>query len=369
MTDLKKGPTGRIKGVRRLLSGVTRSDVLEVLNDFTLSKAAVYGFTDSIDFDLVHDGVAYPPKAVLGLSALRTIGRPLTSDEFWGGEGSPCFAVLRALGFVIQPKGGGIMGQASTRSHPFQMGKKYHRKDVFTLIGLPEPTGGPWFTGYASHAGDWFIFCGVGTAGRTGHDHRNKFEDGDLLWYGKSGSSLKQPSIQGLLYPTGRTYIFCREDDRQPFTFAGVGAPKRVRDTTPVEVLWSLRPVGADQTNVAGLPEEIPADIDLIEGAKKSITVNAYERDRTARVRCIAHWGLACVVCGFDFRRRYGELGEGFIHVHHLKPLSEIGQEYRLDPVADLRPVCPNCHAMLHRGEQVLRIEQLRQLLQSADTI
>ncbi len=36
-------------------------------------------------------------------------------------------------------------------------------------------------------------------------------------------------------------------------------------------------------------------------------------------------------------------MGEGFIHVHHLKPLSEVGYEYRVDPIRDLRPVCPNC--------------------------
>lgn len=73
--------------------------------------------------------------------------------------------------------------------------------------------------------------------------------------------------------------------------------------------------------------------------------------------------GSACVVCDFDFQRTYGDIGEDFIHVHHLKPLAEIGQEYVLDPVADLRPVCPNCHAMLHRGTAVLEIDELKRRL------
>lgn len=65
-------------------------------------------------------------------------------------------------------------------------------------------------------------------------------------------------------------------------------------------------------------------------------------------------------MCGFNFEFRYGKIGKDFIHVHHLKPLALTDSEYELDPIADLRPVCPNCHAMLHRGENVLSIEKLR---------
>jgi 5-methylcytosine-specific restriction protein A len=56
-------------------------------------------------------------------------------------------------------------------------------------------------------------------------------------------------------------------------------------------------------------------------------------------------------------------LGEGFIHVHHLNPIATIAEEYELDPENDLRPVCPNCHAMLHRKKETLSIEELRTLL------
>lgn len=86
------------------------------------------------------------------------------------------------------------------------------------------------------------------------------------------------------------------------------------------------------------------------EGALKVIKVNAYERDRKARQACINFHGTDCKVCGLDFGSRYGEIGAGFIHVHHLVPLASIGAEYEVDPVKDLVPVCPNCHAMLHLG-------------------
>jgi len=107
-------------------------------------------------------------------------------------------------------------------------------------------------------------------------------------------------------------------------------------------------------------PDEISDVISVIEGAKKQITINRYERDRAARTKCIEKHGLSCAVCNFNFESSYGSRGAGFIHVHHLKPLGEIGESYKLNPVKDLRPVCPNCHAMLHRTIPAISIEELQ---------
>src|SRR5437879_4518469 len=87
----------------------------------------------------------------------------------------------------------------------------------------------------------------------------------------------------------------------------------------------------------------------IASGWVRTSTVNYYERDSQAREVCINHFGLRCRVCKMDFEETYGDIGRGFIHVHHLKPLHEIGKEYKLKPLDDLRPVCPNCHAMLHK--------------------
>lgn len=109
---------------------------------------------------------------------------------------------------------------------------------------------------------------------------------------------------------------------------------------------------------------ESVADSKATEGAVKLVTVNRYERNRFARKRCIETFGYRCSVCEIDFSERYGQVGRGFIHVHHLVPLSEIGERYEVDPVTDLRPVCPNCHAMLHHRTVVPRtIEELRRIL------
>ena len=112
-------------------------------------------------------------------------------------------------------------------------------------------------------------------------------------------------------------------------------------------------------------PDEVAIASGFFEGATRQVLINRYERNPVARAKCIEHHGCRCSVCGFDFEKIYGERGEGFIHVHHLKPLSDIGAEYQIDPIADLRPVCPNCHAMIHHGGDMLSIEELRARIES----
>ena len=103
------------------------------------------------------------------------------------------------------------------------------------------------------------------------------------------------------------------------------------------------------------------------EGHGERAWVNRYERSREARQECLEHWGYECQVCGMDFESRYGEIGREYIHVHHLIPLASIHEGYQVDSILDLKPVCPNCHAMLHREEPPTPVEKLREQLQHHD--
>jgi len=111
--------------------------------------------------------------------------------------------------------------------------------------------------------------------------------------------------------------------------------------------------------------DEVSPEAIYKEGATTQITVNAYERNAEAREACVARYGTACAVCGFDFGQVYGELGERFTHVHHLRNLATIGEEYEVDPIKDLRPVCPNCHAMLHREVPAMSVKKLKGLMRT----
>ena len=99
------------------------------------------------------------------------------------------------------------------------------------------------------------------------------------------------------------------------------------------------------------------------EGKIDQVLVNKYERNPINRQLCLAVNGYVCKICGFDFEKKYGDIGKGFIHVHHIEMVSSFGGEYYLDPKKDLIPVCPNCHAMLHRKNPPLEPAELRQII------
>ena len=109
------------------------------------------------------------------------------------------------------------------------------------------------------------------------------------------------------------------------------------------------------------LEEEIVSGVP--EGALRRVKVNRYERSRINRTICISYHGPQCKVCGLDFGKDYGKIGCGFIHVHHIVPVSKMDSDYKIDPINELVPVCPNCHSMLHRKDPPLLIDELRQLM------
>lgn len=127
--------------------------------------------------------------------------------------------------------------------------------------------------------------------------------------------------------------------------------------------LQALRPDSIRKSDEFLFPEEVPPGSTPIKGAVRQITVNAYERNPEARRQCLNRYGTACSVCGIDFGKVYGPLAEGFIHVHHLTPLHELGAEYEVDPVVDMRPVCPNCHAVIHLKGNLHSLEEVREFL------
>ena len=107
---------------------------------------------------------------------------------------------------------------------------------------------------------------------------------------------------------------------------------------------------------------------DYAEGARHERTGVRVERNRAAREACIRHYGTKCTVCGMEFGEKYGAQFEGIIEVHHIKPVSETAEEYYVDPVHDLRPLCPNCHRMIHaKVGGVYSIEELREIIMGSE--
>lgn len=115
------------------------------------------------------------------------------------------------------------------------------------------------------------------------------------------------------------------------------------------------------------LPEEI-SEVAYREGQGVKIAVNRYERDPSARSACLEHFGRVCQICGVDLAAVYGAIAAGLVHVHHLRPLASVEGEYEVRPTKDLIPVCPNCHAVVHRHDPPLMPEEVRKMMVQART-
>lgn len=100
------------------------------------------------------------------------------------------------------------------------------------------------------------------------------------------------------------------------------------------------------------------------EGTSKSRFVTTYERSEKYRKQAIAIHGDTCKACNFNFGKAYGDYAEGYIHVHHIHPVSELDTPQNINPEKDLVPLCANCHSVVHRKKSnTLSIEALKKLI------
>ncbi len=100
------------------------------------------------------------------------------------------------------------------------------------------------------------------------------------------------------------------------------------------------------------VPVEWPDDLE--EGGNRLRRhVLIEQRSKRARLAALEYWRtrdgvIRCRVCEFDFELQYGPLGRGFIEMHHERPLSRASRSRKVGP-GDLKPLCANCHRMIHR--------------------
>lgn len=115
-------------------------------------------------------------------------------------------------------------------------------------------------------------------------------------------------------------------------------------------------------------------DLQISEGARRRVSAKVYKRSRRLRDASIEHYSedgsIKCEACGFDFAEQYGEVGEGFIEMHHKKPLFQYGEqatsEFIKEAIKNLAPLCSNCHRMVHRDRtSPLTVSKLQSVVQS----
>lgn len=132
--------------------------------------------------------------------------------------------------------------------------------------------------------------------------------------------------------------------------------PEAIRDIVSLASSYDL----SDDNALIG-------ETNFVEGQQTFQWNTRYERDRALRAAAIKLHGVVCMGCGFDFEKKYGQIGAGFIEVHHTKPISTLGGPLRVDPESDLVVLCSNCHSVVHRKRSnPLSLEELRSVIRAS---
>lgn len=220
ITAVSTGPSGRIHQLRQYLAGLSQQHVLAALAGFSYRTAAQYGYSDSTDYDLLHDTQRYPPKAILGLAAGQLLGQPLPPKAFAGGLGSPCFAILQSLGFQIVPK------------LALQRYQRYSRQDISQLF---EPGcrfsrgsgrwGIPGIVETPKNSGQFVFLVTLGPP-TEGNPYQDAITaDGYLIWESQSRHDFASPAIQRLQQhdaAQSTIHLFVRGNSHDQYAYMGV---------------------------------------------------------------------------------------------------------------------------------------------------
>ena len=347
---------------------LTKQHVLSAILD--LDGNLDHSFGAATGYHLVHKGNVYAPKAVVGLAFRHATGTILESSEFSGGEGKgQANYVLRELGFEVVPIGNSDPKRAYVLTWNPSKWNEWNYDEAVAKTKSGEVYVEHWSTGnrktmrpnervYLMRQGD--------NQGLIGAGHTTS-EIYDAPHWNKTGKIISNVHVDfDTLLPVedvlGVAELTTHDLDVPWSNIMASGNAVPSHSTEAIEKAWGdhLLAIGRQQHRS---PNEVVAPSQYFEGAIKKIYVNSYERNSKARQECINHYGTDCSICGFNFGEVYGTLGEGFIHVHHLRDLASIGEKYQVKPIEDLRPVCPNCHAMLHRGTETLSIEALKAII------
>lgn len=105
--------------------------------------------------------------------------------------------------------------------------------------------------------------------------------------------------------------------------------------------------------------------INKAEGNRIEFYTTRYERVLKYREAAIKIHGTKCQICGFDFKNKYGYIGENYIEVHHKKPLFSLDEKLIPNPETDLVTICSNCHRMIHRKKNdIITPEKLKKIIE-----
>jgi len=152
--------------------------------------------------------------------------------------------------------------------------------------------------------------------------------------------------------------------------FLGTETKERFTWILRNELKDALLGIYSEKSINSKLPEDFFGEtITFTEGKQKSVLTTIYERNPKAREACLKHHGYKCKICGFDFEEKYGPIGKGIIHVHHVNKVSYTNKEHNIDPIKELIPLCPNCHTVVHSRKEIFSIAEMKEIIKNQNML
>jgi len=300
-----------------------------------------YGFEAASKYWLVKDGRAYASKAIANVAQAIGMKRPYGRDIRLAGGEATVVGRLRALGFAVEDR---------------SRNPAWNRDELVLALDLyrTNPASPPGKSSTAvADLSDLLNKMRRLAGGSTSETFRNV-----------NGVYMKMMNLRAL----------------DP-AFTAQGKVGMKAGGTLEKVVWAeyvnrwdalAEDAATIRTAIEGADEETTAKLPVAEpyeGEEGGVIMRLhkrYERDATLiaeKRKAAAEAGIvACEVCGFDFEEAYGDLGSGYIEVHHIKPVHTLVAKSKTK-LTDLALLCANCHRMAHRKRVPSSLPQLRAAL------
>ena len=369
--------------------GITHPDLLSAFAE--LRQGTRHKFGHATKFLAIHEGMAFAPKAVVGLAARFATGRELGPRDFSSGEGpGQAVGFLRLHGIKVVPleeahlyatqlPGYLILADPGWLefhiTHRLNGTAPFARKPGGVIRDLPpnalvfcmengEKPRSVHLWGNLTQQG---VFSLPQAFERFGHlRHFADLKAARLEWgpFLDERDRLAVLQLSNLHLPDAPIAVERCALQVSEFAVRGqhLDACEVQRILTQANLEPAILQFPPDPDNPDNSPE-------AIEGRRREVIHLLIERDssivkKAKATRLAKDPALHCDVCGLSLRARYGPVGSGFIEAHHIVPLSN--QVYPVKTrVTDFAMVCPNCHRMLHRGK--MSLEDLRAALEPAE--
>jgi hypothetical protein len=363
----------------KIPEGILAADIIAAASLFS-SESVSHDFHESEKFDVIVEGKRFPPKAILGLAAVRILGAPLKPSDFSGGEDSQCFKLLRSLGFEVllkeppsawifqgNPDQFDIEGFLSEGEEVEWAVRQKHyastmkvgqivflwkaagkRKEQSGIVGVSEIIIEPREVDEDSSAKKfWRTDQPIGRQLRVRLKLRRRFLRENILAAASLAESESLNDLPIFALRTSTNYPLNRSHYEALTQLTGGGSQVPLSEKELAELFSSESdPEKLDQKvrRIKSL-RELPKPDGAINPLRTTRSVELIERKPLVKAWVLREANGVCELC-----EQIGPFmdsdGQPFLEVHHIKPLSENGE----DSVRNAVALCPNCHRRCHYG-------------------